>query len=281
MVVLYNPEEDCIQNINSYLHQVSLLIIVDNSDYTNTTLLNELISNPKVKYIANNTNLGIAHALNQAATIVKKDDYDFLLTMDQDSSADSNLIENYNYFLLSNDFSKIGILAPVPSYIPETSKENVQSVKELDVAITSGCLLNLSVYEKSGPFKDDLFIDYVDFEYCLRLKKKGFKIVQISKAKIYHQLGNLEKHHFIFKPIYVTHHLPIRYYYRTRNRLFVAKKYILSFPAFVLKDFFIFINEILKIIFLENNKCLKIKRIIRGLMDYIKNKYGKFENIHK
>ena len=90
----------------------------------------------------------MAHALNQAATTVKKDDYNFLLTMDQDSSADSNLIENYNYFLLSNDFSKIGILAPVPSYFQKHQKKMLQSVKELDVAITSGCLLNLSAYEK-------------------------------------------------------------------------------------------------------------------------------------
>ncbi len=227
--------------------------------------------------MANLNNFGVAHALNQAVNYAMRDNFNFLLTMDQDSSADSKLIECYKYFLDSNDFSKIGILAPVPSYIPETSKGNVRSVKELDVAITSGCLLNLSVYEKSGPFKDDLFIDYVDFEYCLKIKKKGFKIIQISKAKIYHQLGKLEKRNFIFKTIYVTHHSPERYYYRTRNRLYVAKKFILYFPAFVFKDILIFVNELLKILFFEKKKSLKIKMVLDGIMDFIKGKYGKFE----
>jgi rhamnosyltransferase len=280
VVVLYNPDKECIKNINSYLDQVNFLYLVDNSKIQNTELCNKLILSSKVKYIANEMNLGIAHALNQAVVLAKQDNFSFLLMMDQDSSADSELIRYYADYLSSNDISKLGILSPVVVYLPEIINTDSTSIKEIEVAITSGCLLNLNASQKSGPFDEKLFIDYVDFEYCLRLRKMGFSIIQIGKAKIYHQLGNLEKRDFLFKTIYVTHHLPTRYYYRTRNRLYVDKKYISSFPLFVLKDFFVFLNELLKIIFFEEKKSLKIKLILYGFYDFLLSKYGKFENIH-
>lgn len=280
VVVLYNPDIECIMNINSYLNQVAFLYVIDNSETQNTELSDRLILNSKVKYIPNEMNLGIAHALNQATVLAQQNNFEFLLMMDQDSSADSELIKYYVEYLASNDISKLEMLAPVPIYSPEIKKEDYPISKEIDVAITSGCLVNLRVYDKAGPFDEKLFIDYVDFEYCLRLRKMGFSIIQIGKANIYHQLGNLEKRKFLFKKIYVTNHSPIRYYYRTRNRLYVATKYFSSFPLFVLKDFFVFLNELLKIIFFEEKKSLKIKLILYGFYDFLLSKYGRFENIH-
>jgi rhamnosyltransferase len=280
VVVLYNPDIECIKNINSYLDQVNYLYVIDNSETKNTALYNKLILSPKLKYIVNKENVGVARALNQAAELAKQNNYSFLLTMDQDSSADSELIKYYADYLSSNDISKLGILSPVVVYQPEIINTDSTSIKEIEVAITSGCLLNLNASQKSGPFDEKLFIDYVDFEYCLRLRKKRFKILQLGKTKIYHQLGKLEKRDFFFKTIYVTHHLPARYYYRTRNRFYVAKKYFSSFPLFVLKDFFVFLNELLKIIFFEEKKSLKIKLILYGFYDFLLSKYGRFENIH-
>lgn len=239
-----------------------------------------MISNPKVKYMANESNFGIAYALNQAAKIALKEKSDFLLTMDQDSIADSDLIKNYKNFLGKNDKDLIGMIAPTIQYLPELKTKPIPIEKEVEVAITSGCLLNLDSHTKTGPFKDELFIDYVDFEYCLRLRKLGFKIIQLGEAKIYHNLGQLEKRKFIFKKIYVTHHYPIRYYYRTRNRLFVAKKYFMTFPIFVIKDWFIFLNEFIKILFFEKKKSLKLKMSGYGIFDFLFMRYGKFEDVH-
>jgi rhamnosyltransferase len=277
-VVLYNPEYNCINNINSYLSQVSLLCVIDNSEKQNIELVNELISNPKVKYVENKSNFGVAQALNQAARTAINNNYDFLLTMDQDSIADDQLVENYVSFLSNNRFN-VGILAPAPVYIKGIEKKDSVNSKEVNVAITSGSLLNLIAFEKVGEFNKGLFIDYVDFEYCLRLKESGFKILQLNDAIIFHSLGNIERRRFLFKQVFITHHSPERIYYRTRNRLYVAWKYINVFPLFVGKDFLLFFNEILKIIFFEKGKILKIKMIMLGIRDWIKNKYGKLENI--
>ena len=278
VVVLFNPDDGCIENINSYLNQIDYLLVVDNSDVQNSSLVNKLIQNSRIKYVFNNQNLGIANALNQAADFAFKNGFDFLLTMDQDSSVDSKLIQNYRKFFLSSNFSDIGILAPVPNYYPESDEEKLPGSKEKDVVITSGCLLNLRIFEKVGPFKEDLFIDYVDFEYCLRLWRKKYRVVQLYSAKIYHQLGNLERKNILFWKIYITNHTPIRYYYRTRNRLYVDIKYLLVYSSFVFKDIFIFFNELIKVIFFERDKLYKLKMILFGIKDFLRNKYGKFES---
>jgi len=278
VVVLYYPDVDCIQNIYSYLNQIDYLFAIDNSEIQNSELINKLIQNSKVKYIFNKENLGIAAAMNQASSLAIKNNFDFLLTMDQDSSVDSKLIENYRKFFLSSNFSDIGILAPVPNYYPESDEEKLPGSKEKDVVITSGCLLNLRIFEKVGPFKEDLFIDYVDFEYCLRLWRKKYKVVQLYSAKIYHQLGNLERKNILFWKVYITNHTPIRYYYRTRNRLYVDIKYLLVYSSFVFKDIFIFFNELVKVIFFERDKLSKLKMILLGVKDFLRNKYGKFES---
>lgn len=275
VVVLYNPDIECIKNINSYLDQVTLLYVIDNSEVQNKEVHSKLIMNSKVNYIANQVNLGIARALNQAAELARQNNFSFLLTMDQDSSADSELIKFYLDYLSSNDISKLGMLAPIPVYLSEITNANYPLQKEVDVAITSGCLVNLNASEKVGQFDEKLFIDYVDFEYCLRLRKMGLSIVQLGRAKIYHQLGNLEKRKFIFVPIFVTHHSPERYYYRTRNRLYIAKKYIHTFPAFIFKDFLVFLNEFLKILLYEKQKMTKIKSILLGATDFLKGRYKK------
>jgi rhamnosyltransferase len=280
VVVLYYPDVDCIQNIYSYLNQIDYLFAIDNSEIQNSELINKLIQNSKVKYIFNKENLGIAAAMNQASSLAIKNNFDFLLTMDQDTSVDSKLIENYRKFL-SNDFTDIGILAPVPTYYSEHNEEKLSRNKEKDFVITSGCLLNLRIFEKVGLFKEDLFIDYVDFEYCLRLRKKKYRIIQLNSAKIFHQLGYLERRKIIFWKFFITNHSPLRYYYRTRNRLYVDSKYLMVYPSFVIKDIFIFFNELIKVIFYEKNGITKIRMILLGLKDFIKKRYGKFENIYR
>lgn len=275
VVVLYNPDIGCIRKINSYISQIAFLYVVDNSEIKNSELYSELIALPKLKYIFNGDNLGVARALNQAVDLAKKDNYKFLLTMDQDSLAGDELIRHYENYLLSNDISRLGMLAPVPDYFPDETITVDPVSKEVDVAITSGCLVNLNMFDRVGPFEEKLFIDYVDFEYCLRLRKKGFNIVQLGNAKIFHQLGKLEKRKIIFFNIFVTHHSPERYYYRTRNRLYVAKKYINIFPGFILKDFFVFLNELLKILVYEKQKLAKFHSILLGLLDFLKDSYNK------
>jgi len=46
--------------------------------------------------------------------------------------------------------------------------------------MTSGNLLNLHAVKQIGGFSEDLFIDRVDQEYCLRLRMNNFRVIQVN-----------------------------------------------------------------------------------------------------
>ena len=63
--------------------------------------------------------------------------------------------------------------------------------EEVSQTMLSGNLINLKIYSEVGPFMEDLFLDYVDIEYYCRLQAAGYKIVQINRALIQHNWGNI------------------------------------------------------------------------------------------
>lgn len=268
-VVLYNPSSSFFLNLDSYLPKMNI-ILVDNSTKRNDHLF---VKRSYLEYIYNEKNLGIAMALNIAAEIAISKGYNFLLIFDQDSFPHDKFIEKYEGFLNDKYNQKIGILTPhflYKNYRSKIAKKN-HTVKS---AMTSGSLLNLNAYKATGPFLNKLFIDYVDFEYCLRLLKRGFEIWKVKDAFLYHNLGEIETRKFLFKDITVTNHSPLRYYYRTRNRFYLAKKYFFFFPLIILRDQIIFLNELVKILLYEDFKKDKVKMIFKGVIDFMKNKYG-------
>lgn len=275
VVILYNPKKDIITNILSYLNQVDLLYVVDNSDNINDSLVEKIQLFKKTEYIFNNSNIGIAAALNRGANKAIDDNFDLLLTMDQDSQISDNFINEMLKEFEKN--SKIGILTPfiVHNKNPKTPLNS--GIENITVAMTSGSVLRLSAYQKIGGFIEKFFIDYVDNEYCLRMNSCGFNVLRLNSVYIYHELGDVKLRKFLYKNVFPTNHPPQRLYYRTRNRFYVHKTYKNKFLEYVIFDRLVFIKEILKIILYEKSKIEKFKMIFYGYRDFKNNKFGKFD----
>jgi rhamnosyltransferase len=274
-VVLYNPGENIFNNVNLILEQIQYLYIIDNSDLDKCKLL---FDKENISYFKNKGNKGIATALNQAARQAIADGFNYLLTMDQDSILDPHLIDNYIKYLLSNISDRVGLLSP--NYLYKEYSNNTRQGRNYTVllSMTSGSLLNLTAFKIIGPFVEELFIDYVDFEYCLRLGKKGYNIIKVHNANIYHNLGSIQQRKFLFRKVSITNHSPLRLFYRTRNRFYIYKSYLKDFPVFVIKDLFVFINELIKILFYEKSKREKFRWILKGFNYFLKKKMGKYES---
>jgi rhamnosyltransferase len=272
VTVLYNPENTIIENVNSYIEDVGILYVVDNSDYKNIELIERLKKIDKIIYIDNKGNKGIAHALNRGAKEAISEGYDFILTMDQDSKASKLMMSMLLDCLDLCKISKIGILSPFhASKYHQKSMQKGCVVKQM--VMTSGNLLSLEAYKHIGPFKDELFLDYVDNEYCLRLQKYGYSVIQVSDAILYHNLGELSMHNFFGKKIYCYNYTPIRYYYRTRNVIVTNRQYGYVDYSY-LKELF---KDSIKITLYETNKLKKFKYIYLGIIDAIRRKMGKYD----
>ncbi|MCL6100216.1 MAG: glycosyltransferase [Bacteroidetes bacterium] len=274
VTVLYQPSEEVILNILSYLNQIDLLYIIDNSEEINMEIIGRIREYDRIRILDNYGNIEIAAALNKAARKAIEDDYDFLLTMDQDTALPDNMVVE----LLNKieNYSKVGIISPYHNVTlvgDVTKRHNLQ--KDVLTVMTCGNLLNLEAYKEIGGFEEKLFIDYVDHEFCLRLNRKGYRVIQYYSVSILHKLGERKIKYVLFKRFEPTNHIPIRLYYRTRNRLFVWKKYIRYYPLYVFNDIIHFCREIISISLTEEKKLKKIKMILLGIRDFILGRYGK------
>lgn len=283
VIITYNIGERFYSCYNAIANQVEKIVIVDNGSNSETiSILNKLSENENTSLILNSENLGIAAALNKGVKMALEEGFQWILTMDNDSIATPNMVkimlEQYEDF--EEDSNIVGIF---PNYVDlgynEQSKENNSSkskeYKFVNAEITSGNLLKSEVFEKVGFFEEKLFIDMVDYEFCFRIRSKNYKLVQLSDAILYHNLGNTKVKNILGKNIYCTHHNFVRRYYITRNRFYTWNKYK-EFNFYELKkDKKAFLKELLKIIVLEEEKIKKIKMIVKGFKDYRNDIYGK------
>ncbi|MGL5931835.1 MAG: glycosyltransferase family 2 protein [Cetobacterium sp.] len=272
VVVWYNPTKEMIENIKSYINFVDKVYIVDNSNLSNINLL-ENIDSKKCEYVSNLENLGIAKALNIACEKAIKEEYDWILTMDQDSWFEQDGLEKY-FGIVNKKIKDVAIFCPVYKYTHnrEILKTKKITLKEISKVITSGNLVNLDVYLKVGKYNEDFFIDQVDFEFCKKIEKQNKKIIEVGSIFLNHSLGDSEEKKFLGKKILITNHSPIRRYYMSRNILYMIKRY----PELRLKYLVFMCLEFIKIIFFEKNVYIKIKYFRKGVLDFYCNKRNKF-----
>ena len=279
VIVSYNPDELIEKCASSAVSQVDELLIVDNgSRKEKMVILRQLEKKfEKIKLILNKENLGIATALNQEIKYVIKNKYDWLLTLDQDSILEKDMIEKmlkvYNR-LSQKDQKKVGILARNYKTIKGLAYKQKRNIQIVPVAITSGQLVKISLFEKIGYYKDKLFIECIDNEFCLRAKKNGFSTLLVSGAILNQRIGDNPKVKKVFgKKFVVSGHSPIRFYYIFRNSIYLYKKYLFVAPKWILNNIFSNTKLIFKILFFEDKTLKKISMVIKGTLHGLINHY--------
>lgn len=273
IIVTYYPQPDILKrNINMLLEQVPHVIIVDNTD-KRLKWLDCFGGYKSVEIINNEVNQGIATALNQGCRKALQMGYKWAVTLDQDSILPVGFVNDL-WTGLPQGLKKIGAIGPVytsfGNYIGERGK-----VVKIDSVITSGCLMNLTAFEMTGGFLDELFIDMVDIEYCWRLKQNNYSVLMNGNAVLDHQLGNRMISKKVFGKVYqYADHSPLRTYYFTRNVLWVTKRYKTLMP-FEYADYrYGLKKEIFKIIFVSDKKVKKIFYVFWGYLHYLTNRLG-------
>lgn len=270
VVVLYYPQLNVIDNILSYLPDLDVLYVIDNSEQCNRQVVEQLKKYSNICYIALGTNCGIAYALNLALRKAKR--YNYLLTMDQDSRFLKEELKKYKIEISKNSREDIAIYSV--NYMD--AKGNYREKLEhefVNTAITSGAIINVKIANKIGGFDTDLFIDGVDSEYCYKIKSRGYRILKFGNVLMEHHIGNPTEHRFLWRNVVSSNHNAIRRYYITRNNIYLYfrrhyrqnKKILIS----------ALLNEPIKILLFENDKWRKIKAIGFGILDAIETNMGK------
>lgn len=270
VVVFYYPSDDNIKHIKNYLSEVNKIYVIDNSDDD----IIRIKSDDKVEYVKFGENLGIAKALNIGAEKAIKDKYLWLLTLDQDSKITSKNISDMKLFLENTNENRIGLVAPYQDIgLPfEKSDKEYEHYIEL---MTSGSVINLEVYKNIGGFKDWLFIDCVDTDYCLNLHKNNYQVLRLNNVIMKHSLGDLKLHKFLGKTYDCFNHNPIRRYYIVRNNLYINEMYHDLCPEYCDHLIRCQKGQVKRIIAFEKDKLKKLKMMYKGYKDYKKGIKGR------
>jgi rhamnosyltransferase len=278
VVVLYHPSVDVLDNIDSYGSQVDRVMAVDNTEEPGRDFVDALAARA-VDYLPMGGNKGIAAALNAGCRRARELGYDWVLTMDQDSTALPLLVERLAGCLEAADSGSIAIVAPVWQQVGGLRETPTEGCTELEVAMTSGNLLRLAAFESLGGFREDLFIDRVDKEFCLRARRHGWRIVQRQNAMLLHRMGALRRVTFPWH-FYVTDYSPLRRYYMVRNLFELRREFGAAFPESVAVEKLYWRKEIFKVALAERQRWQKIKMMVRGWLDYRRGRFGNYDDLH-
>ena len=278
VIVSYNPSSDVLSHITALRPQVLSLVVVDNgSSPENLVMLRNGSSRLGFKLIENGLNRGIAYALNQGICQASMNGATWVAFFDQDSVIPPNfmdlMFETYNDSPMR---LQAGIICP--RYCDERTDIVLplpcSKKKEILAVPTSGSLVPTEIFRLVGEFNEDLFIDYVDVEFSLRVRKAGYRIIQSTQAVLRHSMGKITRHRFARRFFITTNHNAARRYYITRNRIWVLARYWSDWP-WSAKEVKSACAEAIKIIFVEGDRLMKFRNIFLGCADAMTGHMGK------
>jgi rhamnosyltransferase len=279
IIVTWNSGDEIYKSLPAIADQVAKIVVVDNGSRPDQLAVVEdaVKKFQNAALIKNQRNEGIASALNRGAEYALKNKYDWIITLDDAAKPEKNLVEKLfsAYDSLSpQDQEKTAVIAP--NYANLKGPVYPAGAAHFTItAVQTGQLVKTAVWKKIGGYKEDLFITWVDHEFCFRLLRAGYKTLLVPSAILEETAGtNPVVKSVLWKKFVVPNYSPNRYYYMYRNSFYIYKNYWRLVPRWLLKNFMSEVFSFAKIVLFENQKLKKIMFIARGYLDGVRNKYG-------
>lgn len=288
IIVTFHPEIEQLRAQLDILSQsdVDILIVDNASDKI------QLVKNLAEKYDKHveiflcDTNLGIAAAHNIGIKHAINNKYEYFLLMDQDSLPASNMLSILHdaiskypnaaavgpQFLDANNNVRSRFIRISGLTVDKKLQPDINGCVIVDHLISSGSLIAVEKIKIIGLMDESLFIDYVDVEWALRARSKGFNNYGVCNAHMMHSLGD-DRVNFLNSSIAI--HSPLRHYYQARNALLLYKRSYIPWNWKVVDAFKLLVKMSIYII-ASRHKSLELKMIFRGVMHGLRGIHGKF-----
>ena len=264
IVVTYYPEKSLLKrNINAFIEHVDKVLIWENTPELEKFKY-RFIQHEKVEYCGDGIN-SISHALNHGWHYAKDKDYDYLLTMDQDSQW--NDFDDFLKHTVNNPDTPVGVWGPFCCWENETQSINKSEsiIQKYDCIITSGMLISIGIIDRIGGWNEFFDIDCVDDEFCLSANRLGINCYVIGMCKMNHHLGNPR----LVKILGKTAHVP-NYTYKRLYGIYKSHVVLLRMFPEVQSIRSLFLNHWLPlikwIVVCENDRLRKFFAILGGMI---------------
>ncbi|SKC33049.1 Glycosyl transferase family 2 [Photobacterium piscicola] len=279
IIITFNPVIEDVEKLIVELKKASVIpVVVDNSSDVEHFYDCENIRLSNNKGIAKAQNIGIERAIDMGAKYVVFFDQDSLIP-------DAEFIKKLHSPLLKNE-AKItapifkdrarGYTYPIVNINKNGSRTKHYPTNNHDNffvnnVISSGCMVSVDIFKHVGVMIDDLFIDYVDTEWCLRASKFGFNVLVVPSAQMIHSIGDES---FSFFGLNVTKHSPFRRYFRIRNSFYLLRCDYIPKVMAIREIIFSIGHQIILIFFSKGLRYQYVKSLFRGLFDGVFSRFN-------
>lgn len=287
VVVSHQPDEALDRALDATLAQVDRVVLVDNGSDAGiqARLAARADDDDRLRVVANPDNRGLAAAQNQGLEAALADGADWVLLLDDDSVPDPDMVAA---MLAAWDRlpgrEHVGLLTPLLTDPEGTLRPRLLTARgRFDLArtplepgtvarngvfaIASGSLVRARVLEVTGRMDAGFFIDYVDIEFSLRLRRAGFEIVGVGDAVLRHRLGEVHTARLLGRSKTLSTHRAWRRRFIHRNRIRVWRRHgdvSLGWLAF---DVAAAAYDVWKALAWEDEKRDKLAAIARGWIE--------------
>lgn len=208
VVLFHTTPQDHLARLAPIAAQGVRVVLVDNTPAgpdAQSTAAGRLPEHPRITHIPLGRNAGIAHALNVGIESAFAAGATHVFTIDQDSEVTVNLLASLltRYKMLEQQGQHLLALGPHPvnkvtgaSYLRRRDRLRVwlsapKSPPLLQVSeiITSGLLANRETFIVAGGYDTSLFIDFVDHDWCWRLRRMGGHCAVDLTVPLPHMVG--------------------------------------------------------------------------------------------
>ena len=294
VTVAYNGADVLRGHLDSLKRQTCKLneiIVVDNAstDDTRHVLATEY---PDVTLLRLEENGGIGGGLSAGmAYAALEKQFKWVWLFDQDSVPAPDALERLVVASqqTGEDKSSISILAPRCFHVDTQMQypglrwrgsrfvaihpSGGTAITFVDMVITSGSLIRQNAIEELGLPRTDFFMDFVDYEYCLRLRRRGFRIAIVGDSVVHHAIGSPTTFSIFGSTKSWADHAPWREYYMTRNEIFTIWKY---YPEIRKRLFVLYrlTQHAIGILLFGKQKMDCLRMMWHGLLDGLSGRLG-------
>jgi rhamnosyltransferase len=283
-VVCYRTTAEQLRQLLALLEpQVACVVVVDNSPDES---LATNVASPSI-YRHMGRNAGTAAAMNEAWRLALAAGAAYVVSFDQDSRPAPSMVRCLREAFDQPSPSTLPLAAVGPVWTDERSGRAMRvlapvrflrhhvsapdtGLVEVNHLITSGCLVSAAAYRAVGPFDEDLFLDYVDIEWSLRARTRGYTSAVAANCRMSHALGES------MMPIagrQIAVHRPERTYLQVRNHLLLWRSSAMP-RLWLLSDLIQVTGKLLALLVLVPRRAQRLHCIGRGLADGLSGKVG-------
>jgi rhamnosyltransferase len=283
---------DHLRALSAQSRVIDEMIVVDNAstDGTATSVLHDF---PSITLVPMRENVGVGGGYAAGLEYALRKGHHWFWLFDQDSVPAANALEELLGALrtLHEAGSSIGILACLP-VDPQTGREYPgevwrnrlvvvgpqqakQEVYFVDSVVSSGSLVCRRAVEAGGLPRRDFFMDFVDHEYNLRLRRLGYQVAVVRKSLLYHRLGRpaLVKR-WLARPRLRNYQPDWRHYYMSRNETYTVWH---LFGTSISRLFLLgrLLRRVAGLVVFDQNRWAKVRMVIVGFRDGVEKNLGK------